>query len=95
MEPASNSTNPLPRLIVDLSTHYPDYQPPREPLHFPLPVPDSVRTKNETEQRSVLAYLEQLDAGQRQAYHIAFDHLGSSFHILRSNGYLEWKKNQK
>jgi hypothetical protein len=41
-------------------------------------------------------YISQLNERQRQAYLIAKAHLGSSFNVLRSNGYVEWiKKNKK
>ena len=41
-------------------------------------------------------YISQLNERQRQAYSIAMTHLGSSFNVVRSNGYVEWiKKNKK
>jgi len=41
-------------------------------------------------------YISHLNERQRQAYLIAMAHLGSSFNIVRSNGYVEWiKKNKK
>jgi len=43
---------------------------------------------------SILKYLKQLDDKQRIAYFIATEHLGTSFDILKSIGYIEWKKNQ-
>lgn len=48
------------------------------------------------EQTLVLEYLNQLNNIQKQAYKIAKEHLGSSFHIVKSNGYTEWlnKKNK-
>jgi hypothetical protein len=39
-------------------------------------------------------YLSQLTEIQKQAYLIAKDHLGSSFNIIKSNGYIQWKKNK-
>jgi len=47
-------------------------------------------------QNLILEYLNQLDEKEQIAYKIAFEHLGSSFHIIRSNGYQEWinKKNK-
>jgi len=48
------------------------------------------------EQALVLEYLNQLNNIQKQAYKIAKEHLGSSFHIVKSNGYIEWLiKNKK
>lgn len=40
---------------------------------------------------SIRLYLEQLSEKERVACVIAKDHLGSSFHILKSVGYAEWK----
>ena len=40
-------------------------------------------------------YLETLTPRERQAYHIAKDHLGMSFTLRKSNGYLDWLKSQK
>jgi hypothetical protein len=39
-------------------------------------------------------YIAQLDDIQRKAYEIAKSHLGTSFNIKRSNGYIEWLKKQ-
>jgi hypothetical protein len=46
------------------------------------------------EQQDIQKYLESLDETQKQACKIAMEHLGSSFHIQRSNGFQEWKKSQ-
>jgi hypothetical protein len=43
---------------------------------------------------SILKYLKQLDDKQQIAYFIAKEHLGTSFNIVKSIGYIEWKKNQ-
>ena len=39
-------------------------------------------------------YIAQLDDMQRKAYEIAKSHLGTSFNIKRSNGFIEWQKKQ-
>ena len=39
-------------------------------------------------------YLAQLDDMQRKAMKIAKSHLGTSFNIRRSNGFIEWLKKQ-
>jgi hypothetical protein len=44
------------------------------------------------EQTLILEYLNQLNDMQKQVYNIAKQHLGSSFHILKSNGFIEWNK---
>ena len=40
-------------------------------------------------------YLNQLSIQEKTAFLIAKNHLGSSFHIGKSNGYNEWLKNKK
>lgn len=37
-------------------------------------------------------YLETLSEKERKAYEIAKDHLGSSFDLVKSNGFLKWLK---
>ena len=39
-------------------------------------------------------YIAQLDDMQRKAMEIAKSHLGTSFNIKRSNGFIEWLKKQ-
>jgi hypothetical protein len=46
-------------------------------------------------QESLIKYLKHLDIIERKAYIIGKEHLGSSFNILKSNGYNDWKKNNK
>lgn len=46
-------------------------------------------------QESVLKYLEQLGDKERIAYSIAKEHLGTSFNVVKSVGYITWKKEQK
>jgi hypothetical protein len=45
-------------------------------------------------QESILKYLEQLGDKERIAYSIAKEHLGTSFNVLKSVGYITWKKEQ-
>ena len=37
-------------------------------------------------------YLKSLDEKDKIAYNIAIDHLGTSFNIIKSNGFTEWQK---
>ena len=37
-------------------------------------------------------YIQTLDEKDLKAYYIARDHLGMSFQLEKSNGYLNWKK---
>jgi len=57
-----------------------------------LPIPDNVYKKSQEEQKKIYEYLESMNEMQKNAYIIAFEHLGSSFNILKSNGYIEWSK---
>jgi hypothetical protein len=43
----------------------------------------------------VANYISQMNELQRKAYLIAKNHLGTSFNIVKSNGYKEWQKGQK
>uniref|UniRef100_A0A6C0LP95 Uncharacterized protein n=1 Tax=viral metagenome TaxID=1070528 RepID=A0A6C0LP95_9ZZZZ len=55
-----------------------------------LPIPENLYVYNTNEQSLVFNYLKQMSAVDKQAYLIAIDHLGSSFNIIKSNGYQEW-----
>ena len=46
-------------------------------------------------EKSINAYLQQFNETEKKAYLIAKSHLGTSFNIARSNGYIEWKKKQE
>ena len=46
-------------------------------------------------QENILKYLQQLDPIEHLAYKIGKSHLGSSYNILKSNGYINWSKNNK
>ena len=56
-----------------------------------MKIPALVKTYPIEKQREIFNYLSGMDELNRKAYQIAFDHLGSSFNIFRSNGYKEWK----
>lgn len=45
-------------------------------------------------QQKIYDYLSQLTDIQKKAYLIAIHHLGSSFNIIKSNGYIQWLKNK-
>jgi hypothetical protein len=63
-------------------------------LVVPLELPDNFKNYDEKIQSTIIQYLNQLSPNEQSAYKIAKDHLGSSFHILRSNGFQDWKKKQ-
>ena len=51
---------------------------------------DSTSTTNP----SIQQYLAQLDDIQKKAHDIAKQHLGTSYNIAKSNGYMDWLKQQ-
>ena len=57
-----------------------------------LPIPEN--KANQLNNDKIIAYITQLTETEKQAYMIAFQHLGTSFNILNSNGYKNYiKKN--
>ena len=57
-----------------------------------LSIPESVQKLPLEKQSEIYNYLIQMTPYQKKAYLIAKDHLGTSFNILKSNGFSEWKK---
>ena len=57
-----------------------------------LSIPESVFKLPLEKQTEVYNYLIQMSPYEKKAYLIAKDHLGTSFNILKSNGFIEWKK---
>ncbi len=47
---------------------------------------------NEELQQNIVSYLKTFGLVEKKAFLIAKKHLGTSFHILKSTGYQEWKK---
>jgi hypothetical protein len=64
-------------------------------LELGIQLPDQFNNYDETMQDSVIKYLKQLDPIEKKAYTIGKSHLGSSFNVVKSNGYINWKKNNK
>jgi len=60
-----------------------------------LPIPEQIVDYPKELQQSIYDYLGQLGDYERKAYVIAKEHLGTSFNIVRSTGYIEWKNNKK
>ncbi len=56
-----------------------------------LPISNYVKTYPTEIQRDIYEYLNHLSDLERNAYQIAFNHLGSSFNITRSNGFKSWR----
>ena len=46
-------------------------------------------------QEKMINYLRQLDSIDKKAHKIGMVHLGSSYDILRSNGYIRWLQDKK
>lgn len=57
-----------------------------------LELPTNFEKYEEPIKKSLIEYLNQLDIIEQKAYSIAKSHLGSSFNLLKSNGYIHWKK---
>lgn len=46
-------------------------------------------------QQLVINYIKQMNSIEKLAYKIGKEHLGSSFNVLKSNGFNNWKKQKK
>ena len=57
-----------------------------------LSLPNEFELWDEITQDLVIKYLKQLNTIEKKAYTIGKEHLGTSFHVLKSNGFLAWKK---
>lgn len=58
-------------------------------------IPANINIYSASDQENIRAYISSFDDSERKAYLLAKDHLGSSFHILRSNGFITWQKNKE
>lgn len=58
-----------------------------------LELPNTFEKYDLATQESMVSYLKHLDIIEKKAYTIGKSHLGSSFNVLKSNGYIDWKKN--
>ena len=59
-----------------------------------LPLPTNFDSLDECLKSNIIQYLCQLDPIEKKAYKIAKDHLGSSFNVVKSNGFCDWLKEQ-
>jgi hypothetical protein len=62
-------------------------------MNHPISVDNLEKYPDEVRQ-SIIKYIEQLSDKERVAYSIAKEHLGTSFDVAKSIGYLTWKKSQ-
>ena len=51
-------------------------------------------TIQQSQEELVEQYLQEMGPLEKQAYEIAKSHLGTSFNIIKSNGFIQWKKNR-
>jgi hypothetical protein len=58
-------------------------------------LPNNFETYEKSIQDSIIKYINQLETIEIQAYTIGKQHLGTSFNIVKSNGYINWQKNNK
>lgn len=59
-----------------------------------LPIPIMVYNLAHEKQDEIINYIKSMDERDKKAYRIAFNHLGTSFNVCKSNGYKDWKKAQ-
>ena len=55
-----------------------------------LPIPENKANREHNDK--IVAYINQLTETEKQTYMIAYQHLGTSFNILKSNGYNNYIK---
>ncbi len=63
-------------------------------INLGLKLPDNFEKYDTKLQAQIIEYLSQLDIIDKKAYKIAQDHLGSSFNVVKSNGFCDWKKSK-
>jgi hypothetical protein len=64
-------------------------------LEIGLELPNTFEKYDISMQESLIKYLKQLSIIEKKAYSIGKEHLGTSFNVIKSNGYLNWQKNNK
>jgi len=60
-----------------------------------LELPNNFLNYSQEIQELIVNYLKHLNTIEKQAYTIGKRHLGTSFNVVKSNGFLNWKKNNK
>jgi len=55
-------------------------------------LPEKFSSYSSEEQSLIIKYITQMGDKELIAYSIAKEHLGTSFDIIKSIGYMEWKK---
>ena len=59
-----------------------------------ISIPETIKKFSPETQQEIFKYLSEMNEPHRKAYEIALDHLGSSYNIYRSNGFIIWKNTQ-
>ena len=60
-----------------------------------LPLPNNFENYDIDTQSSIIEYITHLSDLEKKAYQMAHNHLGSSFNVVKSNGYNDWLKTKK
>lgn len=95
MDNKVKSTEKKMKIIVKKSkTIIKKSKKPIEPVELVEPV-EPVELVETTKLDQVSLYLNSLTEQEKQTLEIASSHLGTSFNIKRSIGFLNWKSNQK
>ena len=95
MDNKVKSTEKKMKIIVKKSkTIIKKSKKPIEPVETVEPV-EPVEPVETTKLDQVSLYLNSLTEQEKQTLEIASSHLGTSFNIKRSIGFLNWKSNQK
>jgi hypothetical protein len=55
-------------------------------------VSESIKLYSLEQQKEIFKYLSEMTVHEKKAYEIAVNHLGTSFNIYRSNGFISWRK---
>ena len=60
-----------------------------------IDIPENIQNMDLETITLIKEYVNQFNECEKKAYQIAASHLGTSFNILKSNGYKEWLKKNK
>ena len=60
-----------------------------------LPLPNNFENYDIDTQSAIIEYITHLSDIEKKAYKIAYNHLVSSFNVVKSNGYNDWLKTRK
>ena len=60
-----------------------------------MTIPEKVYNYSIEKQREIFTYLNEMNEQQKKTYEIALNHLGTSFDIYRSNGFISWKRDKE